>query len=170
MIDRVHTALATITDRVVLNANVPEASQWLPSLDIVADVHRNSGGLAGVHAALVHAAGDDVVAVAWDMPFVTPRILELLAERLGESRADACVPDSDSPHGMEPFCACYSGRVRGPLDDFLRRGGGAARDFLATCAVARVPLAEVRRLGDPARLFLSINDSRDLDRARASAP
>ena len=29
-------------------------------------------------------AGHDVIAVAWDMPFVTPRLLKLIAERLSQ--------------------------------------------------------------------------------------
>jgi molybdopterin-guanine dinucleotide biosynthesis protein A len=169
VVDRVHAALSAVTKRVILNANVPEASQWIPGVPVVADIHRGAGGLAGVHAALVHAGPDDVIAVAWDMPFVTPRVLTLLAERLASSGADACVPESESPYGMEPFCACYGGPVRGRLDEFLRGGGGAARDFLAQCDVERIPLSELRRVGDPARLFLSINDERDLERARAAA-
>ena len=169
MIDRVHGALAEVTDRVILNANVPEAREWIPGLTVVADVHRGAGGLAGVHAALVHAGPHDVIAVAWDMPFVAPRLLKLIAERLVSSGADACVPESESPYGMEPFCAGYAGAVRGRLDGFLRSGGGAARAFLAQCDVARIPLSELRRVGDPAQLFLSINDERDLERARAAA-
>jgi molybdopterin-guanine dinucleotide biosynthesis protein A len=166
VVDRVFAAVEGIADDVILSANAPEAAQWMPGTRVVADIHAGTGGLAGVHAALVHQDGADVLAVAWDMPFVTVPLLELLQERLVGSGADVCVPESVSPHGIEPFCACYSAAVRGRLDAFLRGGGGAAREFLTQCVVERVTRAQLSALGDPATLFLSVNDALDLERAR----
>ncbi len=166
VIDRVRDALAGVTADIVLSANAPEAAGWMPGVQAVPDVHAGSGGLAGVHAALEQRPGADAVVVAWDMPFVTADLLALLLSRMRRAGSDAVVPESDSPHGIEPFCACYGASVRERLDAFLRQGGGAARDFLAGCTTARVPLEQIRRLGDPATLLLSVNDARDLDRAR----
>ena len=62
--------------------------------------------------------------------------------------ADVALPESKSPYGFEPFCAYYAVRVREPLSEFLRAGGGAARDFLRR--LARVNL--VSRLRRPCRV------------------
>lgn len=160
-------ALRPVTDDLVLVANDADAATWLLGVRLVSDVLPGTGGLAGVHAAL--APETDALVVAWDMPFVTPELLAAIRDCGAVSGAEVCVPESVSPYGMEPFCAYYSGRVRARLDDFLRSGGGAAREFLAQCAVERLPLAEVRRHGEPALLFLNVNTPDDLERARAAA-
>ena len=169
IVDRVADALRPVSDRLVLAANDVSAGDWLPGVAVLPDEHRGAGGLAGVHAAL--SLGHDALVVAWDMPFVTTGFLAALLERARTSRALAVVPESHSRHGMEPFCAFYSLGMRRALDAFLEGGGGrAAGDFLAsTNGVERLSLADVRAIGDPRRLFLSVNTSDDLARANAMA-
>lgn len=164
VIDRVHLALAGVTGEIVLVANDPGASSWLPGVELRRDAHPGAGGLAGVHAAL--GDGADALAVAWDMPFVTTELLLAICDR-AEPGADACVPESDSPHGIEPFCALYRQTVAAPLAAFLAAGGGPAREFLDRCRVRRMSLSDVRRFGDPAALFMNVNSPADLERARA---
>lgn len=168
IIDRVVSSLLKVTQRVVLVANEAEAPNWLDNVSVVRDVHAGFGGLAGVHAAL--SSIEDVLVVAWDMPFVSPKLLSLILDRSARPDTDVVVPESESPYGFEPFCAFYSVRVQRPLDAFLSTGGGAARDFLATIpGVHRIPLADVEGIGHPHRLFLSVNTDEDLARARAMA-
>jgi molybdenum cofactor guanylyltransferase len=163
----VRDALSGAAEDVIISANAPDATDWLPGVPIVADVIPGAGGLAGIHAAMAHAPDADVLAVAWDMPFVSAPLLMLLRKKFLATGAEVCLPESTSPHGVEPFCACYRAGVRDRLDAFLRGGGGAGHEFLRQCRVSRVTLAELRTVGDPGTLFLSINDDRDLDRARA---
>lgn len=165
VIDRVQDALRAVTGEIVLVANDAQAASWLPQTRVVADLHAGAGGLAGVHAAL--AAGGDVLAVAWDMPFVTSALLAAIHQRAERTNADVCVPESGSPYGIEPFCAFYRATTLATLQEFLAAGGGSARDFLARCTVARLPLADVRAIGDPDALFLSVNSADDLERARS---
>lgn len=163
--DRVRAALTAVTDEIMLVANDRGAAEWLPDVALRADAFPGAGGLAGVHAAL--GAGHDVVVVAWDMPFVTAPLLRLIRDEGTASNADACVPESHSPHGIEPFCAWYSSALLPALDAFLAGGGGPARAFLDTVSVRRIPLSAVRAVGDPARMFFSVNTLTDLERARA---
>lgn len=165
VVDRVHDALLPVTGEILLIANDPRAASWRPGTRVVGDLHAGTGGLAGVHAAL--AGGRDVLAVAWDMPFVTSALLAAIRERAELTGADVCVPESDSHHRIEPFCAFYRSTVLKPLDEFLAGGGGPARDFIARCTVARLPVAAVRMIGDPEVLFLSVNSAEDLERARS---
>lgn len=168
IIDRVERALHPVTPEIWLAANDPDASTWLRGVPVLEDLNAGRGGLAGVQAAL--ARGRDVIVVAWDMPFVTTRLLRALHATAVERRADAVLPSSDSPHGFEPFCAFYSARLAKPLTAFLESGGGAAHEFIDSVDRLQVlPDDVVRELGDPARLFFSVNTPDELARARAMA-
>ena len=160
-------ALRAVTDDVLLAANDDGAPQWVPGVSVVRDRHPGTGGLAGVDAALQRAAGGALV-VAWDMPFVTPALLRAILGAASEHGADLVVPESESPYGFEPFCAFYGKELAQALATFVERGGGAARDFVRQVPrVHRIPIADIARLGDPQRLFFSVNTPDDLDRARA---
>jgi molybdopterin-guanine dinucleotide biosynthesis protein A len=168
LIDFVFAALAQATDGIVIAANDPGAANWFPGIDVVRDRHAGAGGLAGVEAALEWAGTRDVIVVAWDMPFVNPALLLSLVDAADAHDADAVVPESDSPHGIEPFCAFYSKRVREPLAAFLGAGGGAAHEFVRSLTRLHVlPARGVAGAGDPKRLLFSVNSPADLERARA---
>ena len=168
IIDRVAAALREACDDLLLAANDSAASAWLPGVPVVADVHRAAGGLAGVESALQRAGR--IVVVAWDMPFVPAALLSEMIREATAWSAGVVVPDSDSPYGFEPFCAYYDAGILPQLTEFLGRGGGAARDFLARVEqVRRIPLAGVARYGDPKTVFLSVNSADDLARARTIA-
>jgi len=167
IIDRVTDALKWVTPEIVVVANSPDASNWLPGVAVLRDRVSDAGGLAGVDAAL--GSGTDAIVVAWDMPFVIPELLQLIVGAANANDADIVVPESQSPNGFEPFCAFYSARIGASLAAFLK-SQSAPRDFLAaTERVVRIPLAEVAKIGDPARLFMSVNSAEDLMRARAEA-
>ena len=83
---------------------------------------------------------------------------------------NACDITLVSPHGFEPFCAFYSARIATVLTRFLDGGGGAAHQFVTQLPRARMfAMDRVASLGDPARLFFSVNTDADLARARAMA-
>jgi molybdopterin-guanine dinucleotide biosynthesis protein A len=166
ILDRVVSALRPACDGLVLASNDAAAADWLPGVAVLADRLPGAGGLAGLDAAL--ALGRNVILIAWDMPFVTPRLVDALAARALGTDADIVVPESESPFGFEPFCAFYAARVGSPLSAFLAGGGRAPRDFLAKVTrVERLSLADLRRLGDVRRMFLSVNSPDDLATARA---
>lgn len=167
IIDRVVSALRQVTDDIVLASNDPDAHEWgLDDATVVSDTHPGAGGLAGVESAM--RLERDVLVVAWDMPFVSSRLLSAILAAARTSGADVVVPESRSPHGVEPFCGFYAARLREALAEYLTHGGGAAHRFIAGLPrVHRLPLAEVRRAGEPDRLLFSVNTPADLERARA---
>lgn len=167
IIDRVVSAIKMVTPELVLSASHRDASKWLENVLIVADKSGGLGGISGVHAAL--SLGRDVLVVAWDMPFVTGDLLRAIVFAGVEHDAEAAVPLSDSPHGVEPFCAWYSVRAFAAMDRFLAGGGGGAHDLLARLRVHHIPQSVTARYGDPRILFLSVNTAEDLARARAIA-
>lgn len=172
IIDRVAAALREVAPELLLVANDPAASQWLPGTSVTSDLHPGKGGLAGVEAALGNGGGRDALVVGWDMPFVTPAILRAILEAAESNSADIALPASDSPYGFEPFCAYYSVRVLPSLSRFLEAGsgGGAARDFIGRSSrVHLLQAQQVAAVGDARMLFFSVNTAADLERARAMA-
>jgi molybdopterin-guanine dinucleotide biosynthesis protein A len=146
----------------LLVANAPEAAGWRPDLRVVADARPGLGSLGGIYTAVLEAPAP-VVVVAWDMPFVTPALIEALAA--GLRRADACLPQSDGRRGVEPLCAAYGPACRDAIAASLEAGDLRAIGFHAAIRVDILPLASVERLGDPALLFFNVNTADDLARA-----
>ena len=108
-----------------------------------------------------------MVLAAWDMPFVTPELLRELAA--GLESADACLPASEGPRGVEPLCAAYGPAVRPAIEDALARGDRRAIAFHDSVRVAILNGEKIRSLGDPGRLFFNVNTAEDLERANRMA-
>jgi molybdenum cofactor guanylyltransferase len=154
IIDRVRAALEPAVDDLLLIANDDGAADWLPGVRYASDVLRNVGSVAGIHAALVHA-GTPVVVVAWDMPFVPTGLLRALRD--AGRHADVAVPESDSRRGLEPLCAYYGPACVPAIERRIAADDRRVIGFYDDVRVARVPVAEVTRFGDPARLFMNVN-------------
>ncbi len=157
----------------LLVANAPDAAEWHPGLRVVADAIAGPGPVAGIYTAVV-AAPAPVVCVAWDMPFVTAPLLRALAVGLAE--ADACLPESGGPRGLEPLCAAYGPGAGPAIAAALAAGDRRAVGFHDRIKVGILSSERVRTFGDPAALFFNVNTADDLVeadrlwRTRASSP
>lgn len=132
-----------------------------------ADVLRDAGALAGVHAALLWArerGRTGVFATGCDMPFLDPALIRVIAGR-AEDDVDAVLPSSPGRRGVEPLCAWYSIRCIPAIEDAVARGDARMIGFLDAVRAVLVPLDEVRAFGDPERLFMNLNTPSDLERA-----
>jgi molybdopterin-guanine dinucleotide biosynthesis protein A len=148
-------------------ANDPLADVWLPGVPRIADLRRDRGPLGGVHAALAQGA-NDILVVAWDMPFVAPPLLTELRRRGRDGHA-VVVPES-ADGCLEPACALYTPACRGDLAAWLDSGRSGASAFLGQCpGVHRLSVAEVTTFGDPRRLFFSVNTPAALEQAELLA-
>ncbi len=160
VIDRVAAVLGAVTDSLLLIANDPSAASWLPGVRVEGDVRPGIGSLGGIHAALVHA-GTAVLVVAWDMPFV-PKALLAELRAMGDS-ADVVAPESGSSRrGLEPLCAYYSPACIAPIERALDADDRRVIGFFDQVRVARLLSDEVRRYGDPDRLFMNVNSPGEL--------
>jgi molybdopterin-guanine dinucleotide biosynthesis protein A len=168
IIDRVASAIRAVTTDIVLVANSRDAERWLPGVPVHRDTRRERGSVVGVHTAIEAVrTGSVALVVAWDMPFVSAGLLELLA---GLVRKGAPAAFPEGPGGPEPFCAAYTAACLPDIDGAIVRG-----DFRMSGVVARLPntarvgLNEVRRFGDPGRLFFNVNTAADLETAERMA-
>jgi molybdopterin-guanine dinucleotide biosynthesis protein A len=166
VIDRVVEALVPATDSLLLIANDPGASAWLPGVRVERDVRPGCGSLGGIHSALAHAGGDAIV-VAWDMPFVPARLI--VALRAFGELADIVVPESGSRRGVEPLCAYYSERCLASVERRLDEGERRVVSFFDDMRVARIAAPEVATFGDPTLMFMNINSPGDLALAEQHA-
>lgn len=158
LVEWVAARLAPDFAHLLVAARAPE--QLPPGLrpHLVRDLHAGAGPLAGVEAALAAAPDhhDVVVAVACDMPAVTPDLARRLAAAALELAAlDAAVPRVRGR--PEPACAAYRRSAAGPIAAALRDGRRRAADALQEL--------RVRWLDDedPA-LFANLNTPEDYER------
>ena len=168
IIDRVASAIRAVTPNLVLVANAPDAAHWLAHIPVRRDTRPERGSVVGVHTAIATTrAGDTALVVAWDMPFVSPELLALLLTRVREGAA-AAFPEG--PDGPEPFCAAYTDACLPHIERAIGRGDFRMSSVVASLPnAARVDLTEVRRFGDPSRLFFNVNTEDDLAAAERMA-
>jgi molybdopterin-guanine dinucleotide biosynthesis protein A len=167
IIDRVRQALEPAVDDLLLIANDDAAGEWLPGVRWKRDVLRDVGSIAGIHAALVHAA-TAVVVVAWDMPFVPTGLLRSMCE-IGAD-ADAVVPESDSRRGLEPLCAYYAPPCIAAIERHVAAGDRRVIGFYDDVRVRRLSAEAVAQFGDPALLFMNVNTPEERVLAEAHGP
>lgn len=166
IIDRVADALEPHVDALFVVANAPAAGSWLPKARVVRDVLIGGGSAAGVHAAL-RAANRPVLAVAWDLPFVTSALCSALAARGAVGDADAVVAQGSSAGRLETMCAWYGPACAEAIAATWDTGDRSMHGLLARVRTIVLDAAVVARAGDPARMFLNVNTEADLERARA---
>ena len=156
--DRALSALRGASTTQLVIANDPAAVGWFPGERVVADETPGLGPLGGLATALHAAGGSPILAVAWDMPFVTAALLSELRRR-GEAGARAVVPVHGGEGWAEPLCAWYAPGVLPTCRALLAAGArraGALLDALLPGAEV-VGDDELARFGDPARLFTSVD-------------
>lgn len=114
--------------------------------------------LCGIVAAL--RLGRPIVAVACDLPFVAPDLIELLAE----APEPLVVPTLGGR--PQPLLARYEPRLLPELEEALER----EEPLIRTVESLRPRLLtedELARFGDPRRLLFNVNDPEDLREAEA---
>lgn len=165
ILDRVVDALHAVTGEApLLVANAPDGPTWRPDLRTIPDVRPDCGSLGGIYTAVVAGAGP-VLCVAWDMPFLSPELLRVLAD--GSAGYDAFLPESDGRRGVEPLCAVYAPPCGPAIERQLARGDFKAIAFHPEVKVGTLRLERVREFGDPDVLFFNVNTPADLERAEA---
>jgi molybdopterin-guanine dinucleotide biosynthesis protein A len=145
-----------------LIANHDAAIQWRPDLRVVPDVLPGLGALGGILTA-VRMAPAPVLVLAWDLPFLTSPLLQALAG--GLAGADACLPASPGPRGLEPLCAAYGPATLAAIEAAVAVGDRRAVGFHDRIKTSILSPERVGEFGDPATLFFNVNTVDDLAEA-----
>jgi molybdopterin-guanine dinucleotide biosynthesis protein A len=162
IVERVLAAIAPVVDDVLVVTNTPERYAFL-GLPMVGDVFAEGGSLGGIYSGLAAASGEAVFTVACDMPFLRSDVARLVIARASE--ADVVVPRLGDQ--LETLHAVYGKRCLPHMEERLRAGRLKIVGFFDHVRVLEVPEAEVRRLADPAIVFMNVNTPAELARARA---
>lgn len=171
ILDRALAALDGAVGNAVIVANEPDVYRSA-GRPIRPDVRPGAGVLGGILTGVEWArerGRDAALVLACDMPFVPAGLLRRLAD---EAAADlVSIAASDGPRGMEPLCAAYGIDCADAIGRALDRGERAVVSFFSDVEVRRLALDEVRRYGDPARMFFNVNrpdERREADRLAAA--
>ena len=138
LLQRAVDIVAPIFGELRVSVRAPRADLPWPQ---IADRHQDAGPLAGLCAALEDVTTPWIFALATDMPFAKPALIELLAQR--RAGFDAVVPVADGH--PQPLAAFYAqsclATVRALLDaDDGQRSLRAALDRLNVCYVGESDL------------------------------
>jgi molybdopterin-guanine dinucleotide biosynthesis protein A len=144
---------------------VAKRASRLPPLDepVVHEPDAPHHPLCGIVAALRHAHAA-VLAVGCDMPFVSPGLLACLA-REGAGGEDAPAAVAAEVEGVvQPLPALYGAATLPALERALT-SERSLRGTLQELDVRVLGEGRMRALGDPRRLFFSVNDRAALETA-----
>jgi molybdopterin-guanine dinucleotide biosynthesis protein A len=170
LVMRVIDRMLPLVDEVIVSTNQPAVfDAWLPSLTVpartVADRYRGAGPLAGLHAGLLMARCDLVLALATDMPFVNPALIRYLAELATSADVDAVVPQVPSPEtgqiGLEPLHAIYRRTCLPAIEGCLIADQRRVVSFLDRVRLRVVSSDEIRPHDPLFRSFANVNTPQD---------
>jgi len=132
----------------------------LPPLEVpvLREPEEPQHALLGIVTALRAAAGRPVLAVACDLPLLTPGLLAGLAA--APEPLVAAAPGGDP----QPLLARYAPELLPDLEAALARQEPLRRT-VAALSPRLLTDADLARFGDPAELLLNVNDPADLERA-----
>lgn len=164
LLEWVRDRLAPLFAYTYIVAREPERFQD-QGLPVVRDALQEAGSVVGIYTAVLASPTERVVCVACDLPFVTPRLVRLLAAR--SAGLDVLVPR----HGnkVEPLCAVYGKGSLGAYREFIQAGGRRILDVYGELHTGYLDLDGLG-LGDPERLFANVNTPAELEAARKRLP
>lgn len=148
----------------LLVANAPDAKDWYPGLEVMADLIPNCGSLGGIFTAVAAREGP-VLVVGWDMPFVSADLLRALVG--GFEGYDAFLPESLGPLGVEPLCAVYGPACKDPIKESIILEDFRTTAFHHAVRAGSLSLEQVTALGDPETLFFNVNEPEHLQVAES---
>lgn len=150
-------ALCRVCDPVFLVTNSPSHYCFL-GLEMVGDLLPGRGALAGIHAGLFFSRGDRAFVAGCDMPLLSPRLIQHMADVPG--RWDVVVPKVGE--FLEPLHAIYSKRCLGFLEKLLLSGTRRILDLYPLVRVRVFQEEEMRQVDPDLRSLMNVNTPEDL--------
>jgi molybdenum cofactor guanylyltransferase len=158
--------LGRLCGEVLLVANEPEPYARF-GVRTVEDVVRGRGAPGGVHAALVGARTEWVLAVACDMPFVSREAVRVLLGERGPEVDAVCFTVAGR---VEPLLALYRRTLADPWGEALKVEEPSLRSLLSRCRTRLLPEEALRAVDAELRSVVSVNTPEDLVRYGARRP
>jgi molybdopterin-guanine dinucleotide biosynthesis protein A len=158
ILQRTLEVVGPLVDEVIVAGGDPVD---FPGLRTVPDVFTGRGAPGGVHAALLGARTDFVLALGSDMPSVRPAALELLWSR----RSLGDVVAAELSRGPELLHAFWRVSCVAAVERVLEAGDASLRRLAGAVQLVTVSEAELRAVDPELASFANVNTPEDAARA-----
>lgn len=176
---RVIEALRRVCDEILIVANDPLEFAALGA-SVVPDEFPGTGSLGGLYSGLNAARNDLGIAVACDMPFLKPEVLEFLIslspgfDTIVPSVRDERKPDNPFKSGetarkknLHPLHAVYRKTCLEPMREAVEKNDLRMISFYGAVRVRTVEQTELEPFDPDFLSFWNVNTPQELQRAKA---
>ena len=153
MLDAVVRVARAVSDEILISVRGPEQRYPMAGVRRVVDAYEACGPLAGIHAGLAAMKTSWLLAIACDMPLLTPDILLSLSK--GRAPGHYAVVARTPDGRRHPLCACYHTAALPTVEAHLESGTLTLRTLLDS-------LGRVRYVDLPAGPLGNVNTPSDL--------
>jgi molybdopterin-guanine dinucleotide biosynthesis protein A len=158
LIQHVADLMSNLFPGCLLVTNTPAEYQFL-SLPMTHDRYRDSGPLAGIHAALLQISTPRAFVVACDMPNLSPELIQYLCN-INEQEYDVIIPWLEK--GQEPLFGIYHKKSLAVIDSYLQQKDCQIIRVLEDLQVRWVSEEEILSITGDLACFKNINRPADL--------
>lgn len=145
-------------------SNEPELYEKL-GYPVYPDIYPGKGPVGGMHAALSHAAYENIFILGCDMPFMDMRIADYLLEKLGEM--DSVVPRIRGY--LQPMSAVYNKKCLPRLQYNLETDRLKLTRLFEELNALIIEEEELQCFGNLDEIFFNVNDQEALQKAEIIA-
>ncbi len=161
LLQRVSAPMQSLFPKVMVSVRQPRVGVELPQ---VCDEVAASGPLAGLVTGLAQAETPWLFAVACDMPFITPAVVQGLAALRGQHQAVVPVVDGHA----QPLAAFYAKTALKAMRVSLASDDKSLRGMLQKLDVLYVNEVQLRGMDPQLRSFFDLDTPQDVETARKS--
>ena len=122
---------------------------------VIADLWPDQGPLSALCTGLISSDADWNLFLACDLPRISRRFTEFLAQRVRATRSDAVVPRTRD--GWQPLCAAYHARCRTAFEAALRQGRRSIVELFDELHPDAIASEEMVRIGLSEAEFANVN-------------
>lgn len=160
IISRMLEVISSIFDEIIIVTNTPEEFTPYTRYAIVSDLFKNTGPLAGIHAAIKASNKKAVFVFAGDMPYLDRDLIMNQIDLYRKSGSRILVPKI--ANFIEPLHAIYNNSVLNEIESFLTENSNrAVWRFLIMAGADYTQMDETTR---SKKAFLNINSPSDIDK------
>ena len=152
--------------------------------NVIEDVYRGQGPLAGIHAALSGSAFELNLMIGVDTPFLDPKFVQYLVDQARTGGATVTVPVTRIPHSIseiphpisptpgeirmgqpQPLCAVYRREFAPVAENALRQGRNNIVPLFAEVTTREIGDVEMQELAFDPRMFDNLNTPEEWEQA-----
>ena len=122
---------------------------------VIADLWPDQGPLSALCTGLISSDAEWNLFLACDLPRISPRFTEFLAQRVRATRSDAVVPRTQD--GWQPLCAAYHARCRTAFEAAIRQGRRSIVELFDELHPEAITPEEMARIGLSEAEFANVN-------------